>query len=142
MNQLRTQKSIEATDELWALANGPVGIVNTYSGCICDGVRFHTFERDSCRKSQNSGLVVEGEGHKTSFYGRLCKVWEMTYLFGYRVVLFQCEWFNSGSNRTFHVEPHSTSIDVRSRWFKDDPFVLPSQVQQVFYVNDTLLGDH
>ena len=142
MNKLRTQRSLEATDKLWALSNGPVGTVNTYSGCISNGVRFHTFERENRRIYQNSGLVVEGEGHKTSFYGRLHKVWEMTYLFGHRVVLFQCEWYNSGSNRTFRVEAHSTSIDVRSRWFKDDPFVLPSQVRQVFYVNDTLLGDN
>ena len=119
---MRNERSPEASDELWALANGPVGIVNIYSGCISNGVRFHSYERDMRHKSQNSGLVVEGEGHTTSFYGRLCKVWEMTYLFGYRVILFQCEWYNSGSSKTFRVEPHSTSIDVRSQWFKDDPF--------------------
>ena len=95
MNQLWNERSPEATNELWALVNGPVGMVNTYSGCFSNGCRFHTVERENRRKSQNSGLVVEGEGHTTSFYGRLIKVWEMTYLFGHRVVLFQCEWYNS-----------------------------------------------
>ncbi|KAI8534959.1 hypothetical protein RHMOL_Rhmol10G0137600 [Rhododendron molle] len=66
----------------------------------------------------------------------------MTYLLGHQVVLFQCEWFNTGSNRTLRTDLHSTSIDIRSLWYKDDPFVLPSQVQQVFYMNDTKLGEN
>lgn len=140
MTQLRNQRSLEATDELWSLANGPCPIVNMYTGCICNGIRFHTIERDDRRKCQNSGLVVEGhhKGRLTNFYGHLCKVWELTYLFGHRVILFQCEWFNTEGNKTFRADTHCTSIDVRSRWYKNDPFVLPSQVQQVFYVNDTL----
>ncbi|XP_028075313.1 uncharacterized protein LOC114277606 [Camellia sinensis] len=58
VNQLRAQGSSEAINELWLLANGPGPIVNIYSGCICNGIRFHTKERDNCRKSQNSRLVV------------------------------------------------------------------------------------
>ena len=139
---MRSQVSPEATDDMWSLANGPSGLVNTYSGCICNGVRYHTIDRDNRRKSQNSGLVVEGEheGQLIHFYGHLCRVWELNYLFTRRIVLFQCEWFNSGSSRTMRVEPHFTTVDVTSRWYKDDSFVLPSQVEQVFYVNDTKLG--
>ncbi|CAL5415106.1 unnamed protein product [Camellia sinensis] len=142
MNELRSQHSPEATDDMWSLANGPSGLVNTYSGCICNGVRYHTIDRDNRRKSQNSGLLVEGEheGQLIHFYGHLCRVWELNYLFTRRIVLFQCEWFNSGSSRTMRIEPHFTTVDVTSRWYKDDSFVLPSQVQQVFYVNDTKLG--
>ncbi|XP_028060576.1 uncharacterized protein LOC114264176 [Camellia sinensis] len=142
MNELRSQHSPEATDDMWSLANGPSGLANTYSGCICNGVRYHTIDRDNRRKSQNSGLVMEGEheGQLIHFYGHLCRVWELNYLFTRRIVLFQCEWFNSGSSRTMRVEPHFTTVDVTSRWYKDDSFVLPSQVEQVFYVNDTKLG--
>ncbi|XP_028087696.1 uncharacterized protein LOC114288392 [Camellia sinensis] len=61
MNELRSQVSPEVTDDMWSLANGPSGLVNTYSGCICNGVRYHTIDRNNRRKSQNSGLVVEGE---------------------------------------------------------------------------------
>ena len=91
MNQLRHNKSPEATDEMWSMANGPNSLVNTYSGCICNGVRFHARDRDNHRKSQNSGLVVEGdhEGQFIKLYGYICKVWEMTYMFRHRVVLFQ-----------------------------------------------------
>lgn len=44
----------------------------------------------------------------------------------------------TGSSRTLRVEPHVTMVDVKSRWYKDDSFVLPSQVQQVFYVHDMM----
>ncbi|XP_028077760.1 uncharacterized protein LOC114279671 [Camellia sinensis] len=47
INQLRNQGSPEATDELWSLANGPSAIVNTHSGCVSNGVRFHTIDRDN-----------------------------------------------------------------------------------------------
>ncbi|KAH7851746.1 hypothetical protein Vadar_016029 [Vaccinium darrowii] len=141
MTQLRNQQSAEATDELWSLAIGPLPIVKLYSACISNGIRFHTIERDSRRKTQNSGLVVEGDHNEqsTNFYGHLCKVWELSYLFEHRVVLFQCEWFNTDTsgNKTFRVDANCTAIDVRSRWYKNDPFVFPSQVQQVFYISDT-----
>ncbi|KAK4415016.1 hypothetical protein Salat_2608700 [Sesamum alatum] len=38
------------------------------------------------------------------------------------------------------VDKHFTSIDIRTRWYKNDPFVLPIQVQQIFYIADTKLG--
>ncbi|XP_058202924.1 uncharacterized protein LOC131317385 [Rhododendron vialii] len=144
VNELRKQGSPEATNELWSMANGPEPIINTYSGCISNGVRFLTIEWDNRHTTQNSGVVVEGEheGQTINFYGFLTKVWEMAYLFGHRVVLFQCEWYNSGCSRFFRVDTHCSSIDVRSRWYKDDPFVFPSQVQQVFYIADTELGEH
>ncbi|XP_028084013.1 uncharacterized protein LOC114285184 [Camellia sinensis] len=144
INQLQAEGSSEATDELWSLANGPSPIVNIYSGCICNGIQIHTKDRDNCRESQNSNVAIQGDhqGMLIDFYGHLTKVWEMAYMCGHRVVLFQCKWFNSCSCRTFCTETHLTTINVRSRWYQNNPFVLPSQVQQVFYVNDTKLGEH
>ena len=102
MNLLRAEGSPKANDELWSLANGPNVIVNMYSGCICNGVRFHTRDRDMHRRSQNSGLVSKGEheGRELDFYGYLSKIYEMTYIYGNKVILFQCEWFNTGSRKT------------------------------------------
>ncbi|XP_028067200.1 uncharacterized protein LOC114270011 [Camellia sinensis] len=128
-NQLRNQGSPEATDELWSLANGPSAIVNTYSGCVSNGVQFHTIDRDNRRKTQNNGLVVEGEheGRSMHFYRYLSKVWEMTYLFRHQVLLYKCEWYNTGSKKTCLMDTH-------------DPFIFSTQVEHVFYVNDTNLG--
>lgn len=60
-----------------------------------------------------------------------------------KVVLFQCEWYNTGNTgrtRTIRSDAHCTSIDVTSRWYQSDPFILPSQAKQVFYLNDTKWG--
>jgi hypothetical protein len=46
-----------------------------------------------------------------------------------KVVLFQCEWYNignTGKRKTIQTEKHCTSIDVSSRWYQNDPFILPS----------------
>lgn len=142
MNDLRSEGSSEATDELWSLANGPGSIIDLYSGCISNGIRFHTKDRESRRRCQNSGLVVEGDhnGMNINFYGYLCKIWELRYLHGGNVVLFQCEWYNTGRKSRIYVDEHVSSVDVSRLWYKHDPFVLPSQVRQVFYVNDTNKG--
>ncbi|KAH7838791.1 hypothetical protein Vadar_031230 [Vaccinium darrowii] len=142
MNDLRTQGSEEATKELWSLANGPGSIIDLYSGCICNGVRFHTKDRENRRMCQNSGIAIEGvyKGENVNFYGYLNKIWELRYVHGGRVVLFQCEWYNTGRKSKIYTDEHVTNIDITRLWFKKDPFVLPHNVRQVFYINDTSKG--
>ncbi|KAI8547733.1 hypothetical protein RHMOL_Rhmol07G0218700 [Rhododendron molle] len=142
MNDLRSQGSPEATEELWSLANGPGSIIGLYSGCISNGFRFHTRDREKRRMCQNSGLVVEGlhKGKTINFYGYLCKIWELRYSHGDTVILFECEWYNTGHKKRIYTDGHVTSIDITRLWYKDDPFVLPRNVRQVFYVNDTSKG--
>ena len=41
----------------------------------------------------------------------------------------------------FRTDSHCTSIDVTSRWYKNDHFILPSQAKQVFYLDDTKFGE-
>ncbi|PIN14549.1 hypothetical protein CDL12_12819 [Handroanthus impetiginosus] len=43
---------------------------------------------------------------------------------------------------TIRKDKHVVSIDIRSRWYKDEPLVLPNQVQQAFYIQDAKLGDN
>ncbi|XP_028094543.1 uncharacterized protein LOC114294618 [Camellia sinensis] len=145
INILREEKSPEATNVSWSLANGPNLLVKEYSGCIINGIRFCTREVDNRRKSQNSGVLTEGdhEGMTHEFYGHLCNVWELEYMCHNKVVLFQCEWYNTGNtgrSRTLRTDDYCISIDVTSRWYQHDPFILPSQAKQVFYLNDTKWG--
>ncbi|XXG77965.1 hypothetical protein AAC387_Pa08g2009 [Persea americana] len=96
----------------------------------------HWFVLNNCpevelylHRSQSSGLVMEGEyeGVKHYYYGYTCKVWELSYQHGGKVVLFECEWYNTSTKHKINIEDHVTSIDIMGRWCKDDPFVLPSQ---------------
>ncbi|XXG68361.1 hypothetical protein AAC387_Pa06g1468 [Persea americana] len=154
MNDLRNQGSPEATDVMWSLANGLGSIVYLYSGCIFNGVRFHTRDRKNRRKCQNSGLVVQGEhiGKTIDFYGYLCKVWELTYLHGGRVVLFQCEWYNTeGEFATAFANLLGEAIRDEAPVRKEGWKIVPEgikklvikRVQQIFefgdYVNDLII---
>ena len=39
------------------------------------------------------------------------------------------------------IDAHYISIDVTSRWYENDHFILPRQARQVFYLQDTKLGE-
>jgi hypothetical protein len=147
MNSLRVNGSPEATDQLWALANGPNLLVKEYSVCIVNGIRFLTRNLDNRRISQNSGVSIEGDHEEKihDFYGHLLSIWELEYMCHNKVFLFQCEWYNTGNTgrrKMIQTEKHCTSIDVSSRWYQNDPFILPIQAKQVFYLRDTKLGGH
>ena len=110
-----------------------------YIVCMVNGVKFHTRDLDNCCVTQNSGVCTEGdhEGEMHNFYGHVCKIWELKYVFRHKVVLFQSEWYNTDTNirrRTIRTDAHCTSIDVPSQWYQNGPFILLSQAKQVFYL--------
>lgn len=119
---MRVDEAPEATEEVWPLANGPNLLVKEYSGCIINGVKFHTKEVDNRRKSQNSSVLTEGDykGDMHEFYGHLWNIWEFEYMRQNKVVLFQCEWYNTGNtgrSRTVRANTYCISINVTSQWY-------------------------
>ena len=82
MMHLYNNHSSEATEALYALACGPDVEVKKYDTCIVNGVWFHTKDRDSRRKTQNNGLMVE-RNHGDSvidFYGFVTDIFKLDYL--------------------------------------------------------------
>ena len=79
---LYNNHSPEATEVLYALACEPVVEVKKYNTCIVNGIRFHTKDRDSRRKTQNNGLMVEGnhDDKVIDFYGVVTDIFELDYL--------------------------------------------------------------
>lgn len=125
--------------ELYALACKPDFRIFSYSGCIANGVRFLVKDRDDCRTTQNSGVMAPGDD--INFFGILCDVIELVYVFDYRVTLFQCNWYdNNPKQKRTVVDYHLTSINVNRKWYMDDSYILGIQAQQVFYMDDLVLG--
>ncbi|KAL5572352.1 hypothetical protein UlMin_021949 [Ulmus minor] len=112
--------------------------VSSYPACIVNGVRFVTHARDVRLKTQNSGVSVAGTENEI-FYGQLQQILEFSYLNDFSVVLFKCKWFRCDSRRMV-TENNITSINITSESYKDDQFILASQAQQVFYVEDPSRG--
>ena len=139
MKALRVKQSPEVTDELYSLACGPDNRVHTYMGCIVNGVLFHTKDRDDRRITQNSGICVSGDhdGEEIDFYGVLSNVVVLNYVLGYKVILFKCTWFDTNQNKKRIKHDYNfTTIQVTSTWYDNDPFILATQAQQVFYLDD------
>ncbi|GJV84823.1 hypothetical protein Tco_1524721 [Tanacetum coccineum] len=131
--------------EIRILSRGPLNSVNSYSGCMVNGYKFHTQTREENRTCQNSGVVVKGD-HGSSvinYFGILQEVLEVVYLGGNKKVLvFKCEWFKVDNANGLQVdkESGSTSVNTSRKWYVDQPYILASQAKQVFYVPDLKLG--
>ncbi|WKA12924.1 hypothetical protein VitviT2T_030267 [Vitis vinifera] len=139
MKALRVKQSPEATDELYSLACGPDNRVHTYMGCIVNGVRFHTKDHDDRRITQNSGICVSGEhdGEEVDFYGVLSNVVVLNYVLRYKVIIFKCTWLDTNQKKKRIKHDYNfTTIQVISTWYDNDPFILATQAQQVFYLDD------
>ena len=146
------EQGVEVTEDIKWLARGPLRNVRRYSGYLVKGYRFHTLEREETLKTQNSGLVVtvEGANYASSrdrrpvdgvinFYGKLNDIIELNYSGQIRVVLFKCDWvdINRGCKKDNGVTLVNFSYKAHTGAnLTDDPFVLASQVDKVFYVRD------
>ena len=119
------------SDDMFALACHPDRRVRVYSGCVVDGVRYHTVDRERNRKTQNSGIVSEGEHENEfiDFYGQLRNIIELRYNSSggvdRSVVLFRCDWFDLGGKKPGIIDDgHFKTINTGRFWYKNDPFIL------------------
>ena len=141
--QLEEYESIEVRNDLIHLANGPQFSIARLTGCTINGHRFHTKDRETRRKTQNSGVVVQAEhkGKLIDFYGVLTDILELKYAARCIVLIFKCDWWDIGTKKGINIDEFGfVSVNVCRKWYKDQPYVLATQVQQVFYVNDLKLG--
>lgn len=138
----------EVNEDLYALASLPDLRVRLFSGCLVDGVRYHTLDRESSRQTQNSGVMVEGShnGEDIDFYGQLKEIIQLQYNSDSNsqrtVVLFQCDWFDTCSKKSrIKYDGHFESISHGSCWYKDDAFICATQATKVFYLEDNKHGE-
>ena len=99
----------------------------------------YTKDRDDRRITQNSGICVVGEhdGEEVDFYGVLSNVVVLNYVLGYKVILFKCTWFDTNQKKKRIKHDYNlTTIQVSATWYDNDPFILATQAQQVFYLDD------
>ena len=149
--QLATRRFVngeQINEELYALASLPDLRLRIFSGCIVDGVRYHTVDRESSRRTQNSGVMVEGShnGEDIDFYGQLKEVIELQYNSDTNsqrtVMLFKCDWFETYSKKSsMKNDGYFKSISHGSYWYKDDALILATQATKVFYLDDNKHGE-
>ncbi|KAF7802613.1 uncharacterized protein G2W53_041724 [Senna tora] len=134
-----------ATDELISLAIGPNKIANLYPMFMVNGFRFHTRARALGKKTQNSGVLVRGDDSDDSkeYYGVLEHVYELSYIGNRKVYLFKCTWWDVARlGRGYKIDKYGfVSVNTHCSLNTNEPFVLASQAEQVFYVNEFMDED-
>jgi hypothetical protein len=91
--------------------------------------------RDVRRTTQNSGISTTGPDG-TKYYGLLEDILELSYLHSCKVVLFRCKWFKTNNIKLCFTKNNITSISTQSEWFTDDQYILATQADQVFYLDE------
>nr|GEZ07789.1 hypothetical protein [Tanacetum cinerariifolium] len=97
---------VSITNELFALACGPTLTLISINSCVVDGVRYVVYSRDERRITQNSGICSPGPEGEMYYVKRLV------------------------------LRNNMTQINTRAESFKDDQYILITQVKQVFYLED------
>jgi hypothetical protein len=112
-----------------------------YNRYVVNGKLFRTLAHDVGRRTQNSGVCVPTVECET-YYGQLTDVVEVEYYDRTTYVLFKCNWADPTMDRGFRVDHYGlafvnfTHLVHRGELHTDEPYVLTSQVDQVFYVED------
>ncbi|XP_074374509.1 uncharacterized protein LOC141714912 [Apium graveolens] len=137
-------KKDNISKELEVLAMGPNQSAKKYSGYVLNGYRFHTKYRDAKCTIQNSGVFLTALttsfasskdqnplAGDVNYYGAIEEIFEVDYWGEFSVVVFKCCWYKEDKDLY-----GLTRVNFNRLCQKSNPYVLASQVQQVFYVED------
>jgi hypothetical protein len=126
-------------EQLYLLAKQPSSTISTFQGYEINGNTFYTITQDKKSTNQNSGVrfdAADGNGNKVTYYGYIEEIWELHYGPTFKVPLFRCKWFNLKDGVQTDPRYGMTTVDFKNLGYDTEPFVLASEVAQVFYVKD------
>ncbi|KAK1583627.1 hypothetical protein Q3G72_025660 [Acer saccharum] len=141
-NITQLYKEGQVCKHMLSLARGPEKRATYYPGYSVNGFRFHTMNRDETRKTQNNGVVVKGENEteEVPYYGRIRDIVELCYTKGNKVVLFDCDWFDtSREGRGYKRDRYGiVTVNIKRKLNTQDTFVLACQANQAYYTEGML----
>nr|GFA07012.1 hypothetical protein [Tanacetum cinerariifolium] len=129
-------KGVSKSSELVTLACGPSQTPISVKSCVLNSVRFIVHSRDERRTTQNIGICFPGPDEEM-YYGQLEQILEFSYL-SFKTMLFQVKWFDTRNKRriqNFVIRNNITQIKENEKAFKNDQYILATQVKQFFYLD-------
>nr|GEY34580.1 hypothetical protein [Tanacetum cinerariifolium] len=123
--------------DLFALACGPSHTSISVNSCVVNDVRFLMHSRDEHHTTQNCDICLP-DSNEEMYYGQLEQILKFSYL-SFKTVLFRVKWFdtsNKGRIQNFVIRNNIIQIKANGKSFKNDQYVLATQVKQCFYLED------
>ncbi|WMV41418.1 hypothetical protein MTR67_034803 [Solanum verrucosum] len=124
------------------VALGPQSEVLAMNKYCVNGFKFQTEEVSRNKKTNNSGVYIQGDvdgtGQTIEYYGVIQEIIEVRYL-GWpnkKIVLFRCEWFDL-SHRGTKVDHQHNIIEVKhTRKYRSyDHFIIAQHAKQMYYAS-------
>lgn len=111
---------------------------------MVNGFLFRIARIENNLNTQNSGVVVRGDDStgNIDWFGVIRKIVALEFGLDKEVVLFECDWYdippaNRNQGRGFKKDKFGIiDIDTTRFRYKDEPYILSIQAEQVFYVKD------
>jgi len=130
------------SEELYALSQGPHYMARVFSRCFIHDFLFRTASIEVSFSTQNSRVLVKGDDStgNMDWYGVLKKIITLDFPGEKEVILFECDWYDvpaatKNKSRGYSKDQYGIiDIDTTRRRYLNDPYVLATQVEQVFYV--------
>ena len=126
---------------LYDLARGPHHCIRVSNRCSINGFFFRTRDIEKHLTTQNSGVVVQGDGME--WYGVIKKIIVLDFANEKEVMLFQCDWFDvppapskiKSKSRGYSRDEYGIiDIDTTKLRYADEPYIMANQAEQVCYV--------
>jgi hypothetical protein len=135
------------SERLRWLSKGPLINVFSYKSYVINGYTFYTKDQDDKSTMQNSGVTLVAQSMhissakdknpvfaNMSYFGVIEHIWELDYT-KFQVPVFGCKWVDN--NNGVRVDDLGfIQVDLNRLGYKNDPFILASQAEQVFFVTD------
>jgi hypothetical protein len=103
---------------------------------------FRTVNIEKTLVTQNSGVLNKGEAKGTNWYGVIKRMISLEFSGQKEVILFQYDWFDvpldTSTNRGKGYSKDKfwvIDIDTTRHRFRNEPYILATQAELVFYVN-------
>jgi len=93
------------------------------------------------KKNPKYRVMVKGKNQiegEVPWYGTIKDIVELRYTKRNRVVLFNCNWYDTVTERTgYKVDCYGiVSVNTRAKLNTDEPFVLADHATQVYYIQE------
>ncbi|VVA38659.1 PREDICTED: transposon, partial [Prunus dulcis] len=148
-SELNGEEHNGVSENLRWLAAGPSMAAPSYRSYLINGVKFNTKAQDDVRTVQNSGVYLLAHTMQVAsakdknpivsnmgFYGVIQEIWDLDYQ-KFRIPVLRCDWIDNTLGLVVD-ELGFTLVDLSKIGYRNDQFVMASQVKQVFYVDDPM----